>query len=139
MHTALAFFILSQGALIAFAFLYDLITPFDVHNEIENDNIAAGIAFGGTLVALGIILLKGTVGDFISWQYNLTNFLVSVVSSLIFFPIIRLLLDKLLIPKIDLNHAIAQNKNVAIGILEMTVAISFAAIIYFSIDFDLHF
>ena len=138
-HTALAFFILSQGALIGFAFLYNIITPFDVHDEIEKDNIAAGVAFGGTLVALGIILLKGTVGDFISWQYNLTNFLVSVTSSLIFFPIIRILLDKLLIPKIDLNHAIAQNKNLAIGILEMTVAISFAVIIYFSIDFDLHF
>ena len=138
-HTALAFFILSQAALIGFALLYNIITPFDVHDEIEKDNVAAGVAFGGTLVALGIILLKGTVGDFISWQYNLTNFLVSVVSSLIFFPIIRILLDKLLIPKIDLNHAIAQNKNLAIGILEMTVAISFAVIIYFSIDFDLHF
>ena len=139
LHTALAFFILSQGALIIFAFLYNFITPFDVHDEIEKDNIAAGVAFGGTLVALGIILLKGTVGDFISWQYNLTNFLVSVISSLIFFPIIRILLDKLLIPKIDLNHAIAQNKNLAIGVLEMTVAISFAVIIYFSIDFDLSF
>ena len=138
-HTAFTFFILSQIALIVFAFLYNLITPFDVHDEIEKDNIAAGVAFGGTLVALGIILLKGTVGDFISWQYNLTNFLVSVVSSLIFFPVIRLLLDKLLIPKIDLNHAIAKNKNLAIGLLEMTVAISFAVIIYFSTDFDLHF
>ena len=138
LHTALAFFVLSQVALIVFAFLYNFITPFDVHDEIEKDNIAAGVAFGGTLVALGIILLKGTVGDFISWQYNLTNFLVSVISSLIFFPVIRVLLDKLLIPKIDLNHAIAKDKNLAIGILEMTVAISFAVIIYFSIDFDLY-
>ena len=139
LHTALTFFVLSQAALIVFAFLYNLITPFNVHDEIEKDNIAAGVAFGGTLVALGIILLKGTVGDFMSWQYNLTNFFVSVISSLIFFPVIRILLDKLLIPKIDLNHAIAQNKNLAIGILEMTVAISFAVIIYFSIDFDIYF
>ena len=136
-HTALAFFILSQIALIAFGFLYNLITPFDLHDEIEKDNVAAGVAFGGTLVALGIILLKGVVGNFISWQYNLINFAVSVVSSLIFLPIIRILLDKILIPKIDLSREVAKNNNLAVGILEMTVAISFAVILYFSIDFDI--
>tara|TARA_B100001094_G_scaffold294158_1_gene314573 strand:+ start:332 stop:1192 length:861 start_codon:yes stop_codon:yes gene_type:complete len=136
-HTALAFFALSQAVLIIFAFLYNLITPFDLHDEIEHDNVAAGVAFGGTLVALGIILLKGVVGDFISWQYNLTNFAISVASSMIFLPIIRILLDKILIPKINLSLEIAKKNNLAIGILEMTVAISFAVILYFSIDFDI--
>jgi uncharacterized membrane protein YjfL (UPF0719 family) len=138
-HTALAFFVLSQVALIVFTFLYDLITPFDVHDEIEKGNVAAGVAFGGTLAALGVILLKGTVGDFIGWRYNLINFALSAGSSLIFLPLVRMLLDKILLPNLDLNHAISRDRNVAVGCLEMTVAVSFAVILYFSIDFDLGF
>ena len=138
-YTALIFFALSQVTLIVFTFFYNIVTPFNVHDEIEKGNIAAGTAFGGTLVALGVILLKGSVGDFISWEYNLTNFVVSVVSSFIFLFMIRTLLDKVLIPRIDLNHAISHNKNLAIGVLEMTVAISFSVILYFSIDFDIRF
>ncbi len=136
-HTALVFFALSQIVLILFAFVYDLITPFNVHDEIEKDNVAAGVAFGGTLVALGIILFKGSVGDFISWKYNLTNFALSTGTSFVFLPLIRIILDKVLIPKTDLNHEISRNRNLAVGLLEMTVAISFAVILYFSIDFNI--
>ena len=136
-HTALVFFGLSQIVLILFAFLYDFITPFDVHAEIERDNVAAGVAFGGTLVALGIILFKGTVGDFISWQYNLINFAVSAGTSFVILPVIRFALDKVMLPKTDLNLAISQDRNLAIGLLEMTTAVSFAVILFFTVDFDL--
>ncbi len=138
-HTALVFFALSQVVLILFTFIYDLITPFNVHDEIEKDNVAAGVAFGGTLVALGIILFKGSVGDFISWQYNLTNFAVSTGTSIVVLPLIRIFLDKVMLPRTDLNHAISRDRNVAIGLLEMTVAISFAVILYFMIDFNITF
>ena len=136
-HTALVFFVLSQAVLILFTFLYDLITPFNVHDEIEKDNVAAGVAFGGTLAALGIILFKGSVGDFISWKYNLINFAVSAGTSFLFLPIIRIVLDKILLPRTDLNHAISRDRNVAIGLLEMTIAVSFAVILFFAIDFNI--
>jgi uncharacterized membrane protein YjfL (UPF0719 family) len=138
-HTALAFFALSQVALVVFTFFYDRITPFDVHDEIERNNVSAGVAFGGTLVALGIILMKGSVGDFVSWPYNLVNFGLSVICGLLFLPLIRTLLDKILLPKIRVNQAIAHDQNLAVGLLEMTVAVSFAVILFFSIDFDLKF
>lgn len=138
-HTALAFFALSQVALIVFTFFYDRITPFNVHDEIERNNVSAGVAFGGTLVALGIILMKGSVGDFVSWPYNLVNFGLSVICGLLFLPLIRTLLDKILLPKIRVNQAIAHDQNLAVGLLEMTVAVSFAVILFFSIDFDLKF
>ncbi len=137
--TALTFFVLSQLALILFVRIYDRITSFDVHDEIEKDNVAAGIAFGGTLIALGIILFKGSVGDFISWQYNLLNFFISAGTGVILLPLLRWVVDKLLLPKIDLNQAIGKERNLAIAWFEMTVAISFATILFFSIDFNLAF
>ncbi len=136
-HTAIAFFVLSQIVLILFSFLYDMLTPFNVHDEIEKDNVAAGVAFGGTLVAVGIILFGGSVGDFISWKYNLTNFAVSAGASFVLLPVIRIILDKIMLPKTDLNHAISRDRNIAVGLLEMTVVISFAIILYFTIDFHI--
>lgn len=136
-HTAIAFFVLSQIVLILFSFLYNMLTPFNVHDEIEKDNVAAGVAFGGTLVAVGIILFGGSVGDFISWKYNLTNFAVSAGASFVLLPVIRIILDKVMLPRTDLNHAISRDRNIAVGLLEMTVVISFAIILYFTIDFHI--
>jgi uncharacterized membrane protein YjfL (UPF0719 family) len=136
-HTALAFFVMGQISLVLFAKLYNVITPFDIHKEIESDNVAVGVAFGGTLVALGIILFGGSVGNFISWQYNIINFAISAGTSFIFLPVIRIIVDKVLLPKTNLNKAISEDRNIAIGLLEMSVVISFAVILFFAIDFHL--
>ncbi len=135
--TALVFFLLSQLVLIIFSWLYNRLTPFDVHAEIERDNIAAGVAFGGSLVALGVILLKGAVGNFISWQYNLTNFAICVISGLILLPLIRLFFDKLILPGTNLNYEISHDQNLGLGILEMIIAILFAVVIFFVFDFHI--
>lgn len=137
--TALAFYLLSQLSLISFGYVYNKLTPFDLHGEIERDNAAVGIAFGGSLIALGIILLKGTSGDFVSWSYNFMNFSFSLIFSLISLPLLRYLVDKALIPRIRLNEALAKDRNVAVGIIEITVAIVFATIIFFTIDFHISF
>ena len=48
--TALAFFGLGLIVLILFAFFYELTTPFSIHDEIEKNNVAVGIALGGKTV-----------------------------------------------------------------------------------------
>jgi uncharacterized membrane protein YjfL (UPF0719 family) len=131
-HTALAFYGLGQIALIAFAWLYNLITPFDIHEEIEKDNVAAGVAFGGSMIAVGVILMKGTSGDFISWPHNLGIFAIDVLLVFILIPVVRLFFDKVIIPKAHLNQEIQKDKNLGAGFLEMTIAISFATILYFA-------
>ncbi|MEM7550194.1 MAG: DUF350 domain-containing protein [Bacteroidota bacterium] len=62
--SALVFFVLGQVTLILFGALYRLITKFDLHAEIERDNVAAGVAFGLSIVAIGIVLLKASGQDF---------------------------------------------------------------------------
>ena len=131
LHTALVFFGLGQIALIAFVWLYNFITPFDIHDEIEKDNLAAGVAFGGTLIAVGIILMKGTSGDFISWTHNLSMFGIDVVLVFILLPVVRLFFDKIIIPRADLNHEIQHDRNLGAGFLEMITAISFSIILFF--------
>jgi uncharacterized membrane protein YjfL (UPF0719 family) len=113
-----------------FSKLYNRFTPYDLHAEIEQDNIAAGVAFGGTLAALGIILAAGASGDFVSWQYNLSHFALSALVGVVMLPLVRLLLDKILVRGSDLNREIHHDRNLGAAILEMTVAVAFAAVLF---------
>jgi len=129
--TTIIFFALGQIALIIFSYIYNVITPFDIHKEIEEDNVAAGVAFGGTLVALGIVLMSATSGNFYSWKENLTLFAINALLICILLPTIRYLFDKLIIPKSSLNHEISQDKNVGAALLEAIMAMSVAGVLCF--------
>ncbi|MDH5682821.1 MAG: DUF350 domain-containing protein, partial [Spirochaetota bacterium] len=50
---SLIFFMVGQLTLVLYSFVYSWVAPYNVHEQIEEDNVAAGIAFGGGLVALG--------------------------------------------------------------------------------------
>lgn len=131
--TTILFFLLGQLVLILFTALYNKITPFDIHQEIEKNNTAAGLAFGGTLIALGIILMKGTSGNFVNWTDSLAWFAIDTVLAFLILPIARLFFDKIIIRGADLNHEITTDQNIGAGLLEMTTAISFATILFFMI------
>ena len=59
LSTALAFFALGQAGLIVIAWIYQWTTRYDFAGEIEKDNVAAGVAFGGNCMAVGIVLMRG--------------------------------------------------------------------------------
>ena len=54
----LVFFTVGQILFIIFAMIYQKITSYDFHAEIERDNAAAGISFGLALVAVGMYLVS---------------------------------------------------------------------------------
>lgn len=128
-YTMLVFYALGQAVLVAFTFIYNLITPYDIHDEIEKDNVAAGTALGGALSAVGLILLHASKGNFISWQENLGIFFGEALIALILLPFARLCFDKLIFPKFDLNKEIQTDRNLAAGILEAACLIGFAGLL----------
>ena len=127
--TALLFFLLCQLSLVIMTYIYNAVTPF----EIETGNIAAGLAFSGTLIAVGIILAKGAAGDFISWQENLLQLARYSLVAFVVLPVFRLILDKLIISGVDLNAEISIKKNSAAGILEFGSTIGFSIVLFFLI------
>lgn len=132
-HTVLTFYGLGQIALIVFTYLYNLITPFDIHDEIEKDNVAAGVGFGGSLIAVGILLMRAVSGDFISWKYNLSVFGTNIFLVFILIPVVRYFFDKVIIPGEALNREIQNDRNLGAAFLEASMAISFAVILYFTL------
>jgi len=62
--STLVFFVLGQAVLAIFGLIYRGVTKYDLHAEIEKDNVAAGVAFGLSVIAIGIVLLRATGQDF---------------------------------------------------------------------------
>ncbi len=68
------FWILGQAGLIVAGLLYNKMTSFDLHEQIENDNAAVGVAFAGVLIGFGNIIRLAGEGDFVSWTQSLSEF-----------------------------------------------------------------
>ncbi len=127
--TAVAFFALGQGTLVVFARLYDMATPYKLQKEVQDGNVAAGVAFGGTIMALGLIIAKAVAGDFIGWKENLLLFAEMAIFGAAVLYVARALMDKLILTGHDLNVEISRDRNLAAGFVEMSVAVSFALVL----------
>lgn len=118
--TAAAFWILGQAALILGGLVYNWITPFDIHAEIERGNVAVGAAFAGVLIALGNIVRVAIAGDFISWEVNLMRLGTFAAFGFVLLPLLRTATDKLLLPGARLTDEMVnqEHPNVGAGVLE---------------------
>ncbi len=132
-ETSLAFFGMGLVVLIVFALFYDLTTPFSIHEEIEKDNAAVGIALGGNLIAMGIVTLKAVFGDFPGWGEGIAEFLTFAVLGFVLLYVLRLLIDKLLLPTTKISNELAEGRNVGVAFVEGSVVIGSSLILFFAI------
>jgi uncharacterized membrane protein YjfL (UPF0719 family) len=113
--TVLVFWALGQVLLILAGLVYELITPYNIHEEIEKDNVAAGVSFAGALVSIGVIIGLAGEGDFTAWSTDLPVYIGFAVLGLILLPIIRLLTDKVLLPTVKLSDEISAQEKPNVG------------------------
>ena len=130
---ALAFFGMGLTLLTAFALFYEFTTPFSIHDEIERDNPAVGIAFGGNLIAIGLVTLKAVFGGFAGWGESIAAFLIFGVLGFALLYVIRLLIDLLLLPTVKVSQALSVDRNVGVAFVESAVVISSAMILFMAI------
>ena len=132
-ETSLAFFGMGLAVLIVFALFFDLTTPYSIHEEIEKDNAAVGIALSGNLIAMGIVTLKAVFGDFPGWGQGIAEFLTFAVLGFGLLYVLRLLIDKLLLPTAKISDELAAGRNVGVAFVEGSVVIGAALILFFAI------
>ncbi|MCP3875939.1 MAG: DUF350 domain-containing protein [Desulfobacteraceae bacterium] len=130
--SAILFFIVGQLTLLIFGLLYELITPFNVRNEIKNNNLAAGIGLGGILIALGIILMSSISGPFTGWGNDLASFGIFAVYGIVMLLIFRAVVDKILLPTTNIATEVEEDQNVAALIVVESAINAVAIIIAFS-------
>ena len=115
----LVFWVLGLFALIVAGLLYDKITSYDLHEQIEKDNVAVGVAFAGVLVGFGNIIRLAGDGDFVSWNESLTEFGYYTLVGLILLPLIRIFADKVLLPGASLSdELVGDPPNLGAGVIE---------------------
>lgn len=131
--TALVFYLVGQLALLLFSRLYERLTPYSIHREIGDGNLAAGLGFGGSMVAIGLVILASLNGDFVSWSYNLGWLGINLLGVFLYLFLVRCFFDRVVISHDDLNKEIAEDRNAGAGLLECTLAVSFATVLFFMI------
>ena len=133
--TTVIFWALGQVALVLAGLVYEWITPYSIHDEIEKDNVAAGVAFAGALVGIGVIVFHASAGNFISWEVNLQDFAIEVVAGLILLPIVRFISDVILLPGQKLTNEIAnqEHPNLGAGFIEATSYVGASFLIVWSL------
>ncbi len=129
----LAFFGMGLVLLIAFALFYEFTTPFDIHDEIERDNPAVGIALGGNLIGIGLVTFKATFGDFTGWGESIAAFLVFGVLGFALLYVMRALVDLVLLPTVRISQALANGRNVGVAFVESAAVISSAMVLFMAI------
>ncbi|MBU2512976.1 DUF350 domain-containing protein [bacterium] len=125
----LFYFFLGQFAFFIFSILYQKVTAYNFHEEIENGNAAAGISFGFNLAAIGILLAIP-----IRLSYSLVSFFVWFILGAAVIAFFRFVMDRMIIPLEKLDEEIHKDKNWGVAFLEGCFAI--AAVIFLQTIFS---
>ncbi len=118
------YFAVGQISFIIFGRIYQYVSTFDLHDEIEKDNAAAGVAFGLTMVAVSILL-----ADYINTYNSIFGLLFWLPVSFFFLITGRYIADKLLLPGSLLDDEISQDQNWGAALIEGGVAIIIALVV----------
>lgn len=117
----LVYFFIGQAAFIAFSKMYQAVSRFDLHGEIEKDNAAAGVAFGMTLTAVGVLL-----SGYIIKYDSLIGLAVWFVIGAFLLLTCRYLVDKVILPGSLLDEEVSVDQNWGAAMVEGSAAISLA-------------
>ncbi len=113
--SAVVFWLAGQAALFITAAVYQLITPYDIHEHIEKDNVAVGVGFAGALIAIANLIRHALTGDFEGWAYTFSEAGFELVLGIILLPVMRFLTDKILLPGQKLQDEIVNQEHPNIG------------------------
>nr|MBC8553503.1 DUF350 domain-containing protein [Candidatus Brocadiales bacterium] len=96
-------------------YVYNLITPYCIHDEIEKDNAAAGICYAGAIVGVANIVRHAIGEDFTSWGDSLLTIGCFFAFGIFLLPLIRLFTDKVLLPGAKLTDEIVNQEKPNLG------------------------
>ncbi|HAA15454.1 MAG TPA: DUF350 domain-containing protein [Cytophagales bacterium] len=118
--TALGIWILGQVLLLVASWVYNLITPYNVHYEIEKGNPGVALGFGGALIAIGNLIRLGVEADWEGWSEHLLTIGFDTVVGLILLPVVRLITDKILLPGQSITDELVNQEkpNIGAGLIE---------------------
>ncbi|MFY0626044.1 MAG: DUF350 domain-containing protein [Reichenbachiella sp.] len=108
---AILYWLLGMVLLYITMLVYNLITPYDIHEHIAKKNVAVGIGFAGALIAIANLIRFALMHDFEEWSITLQDVGFDVAIGLVFLPLARFLTDKILLPGQNLTDEIINQEH----------------------------
>lgn len=136
-RSALIMYAAAQVALVIFTKIYQLLTRYDDRAAIgEQKNLAAGISFGGNMLAFSLILMRGSIikaADTEQWTWidRLSELGYYALAGAILLICCHVITDRLFLSKVRLAQEIANDRNINAGLIENSLALSAGAILIF--------
>ena len=132
-ETAIAFLVLGLIALIIYTLIYEWTTSFNIHEQIESDNVAVGVALAGNLIAIGIVVFKAVFGEFVGWTESIAGFITYAVVGFVLLYVVRFVVDKVLFPHSKLSDELAVDRNIGAAFIQSAALISVSLILFFAV------
>lgn len=125
----LVYFIIGQVGFLLMGKCYASLCGFDFKGALRDDNAAAGVAFGATLVALAI-LIAGQIRR----SDSLPALLVWIPLAALLLTACRHVADLVMLPKARFGEEIARDRNWGVSVLEAATAIGCACLLNSSLN-----
>lgn len=109
----LVYFILSQCLFVISAWVYKKLISYSLNDEIEQDNVAAGISFGGFLYALGYLL-----GAFLENSDSLSGATLWALFVVIYLLGVSRIFDWVILRSKKMSDEIVQDRNWGLALVE---------------------
>ncbi len=132
-ETSFAFAGLGLVVLVLYTLFYELTTSFNIHEQIDKNNTAVGVALAGNLVAIGIVVLKAVFGDFVGWEEALAGFITFAAFGFGLLLAMRLIVDFVMFPRVKVADELAIDRNLGVALIESAVVVSASLILFFAI------
>lgn len=108
--------LIAQVAFFLVGLVYNAITPYNIHEQIEKDNVAVGVGFSGAIIAIANLIRYGINMEAETWILVGENLLLETGIGLVMLPVARFLTDKILLPKRKLTDEIVNQEKPNIGV-----------------------
>lgn len=124
----LIYFVVGQALFLLYSKVYPKVSGLDLHGELEKDNPAVGLAFGGSLLAFAILL--GTA----KMRYDAIPTLVLLaIGYVVILGLLRFAVHLVFSKKVSLASELQGDRNWGVGLLEAVISLVIAAIIIASL------
>lgn len=121
---ALVFFALALVTHQMLMVLFRALTTYDDAEQIEGENLAAAVSYGGLSIALAVVLARALQGDFVDWPSSISGFGLVALTALGFYPLRQIVVQGLLAGSLPtlrggaLDLAIGRDRKVGAAALE---------------------
>ena len=122
--TSVLSWLVAQVVLLAFAYAYRCLTSFDDYKELRENNAAAGLSGGVTLIAFALVMAYP-----LPYYSSLLIFLpIAIVGSVVLI-LIRFVVDHAVLPGDRLDSEINKDHNWGAALIEGAVTIGLAIVL----------